>query len=166
MLSKHIENVRQKSENYRMLYAFTASLLFTGVVASFWVFTWFIPDMNGVSNNASVANAVDSAGKIVPVAQDDMSPAGIVKKEAGNVFGSFMNSVRGLKEQAFTGGQYEVKNNEVNADGASDGIISTTTKSGITVEVDNTETNSGFVNNGLVEVGATSSSPGSESLGR
>jgi hypothetical protein len=154
MLSKHIENVRQKSENYRMLYAFTASLLFTGVVASFWVFTWFIPDVNGVSNSASVASAVDSTGRI----GEDMSPTGIVKKEAGNVFGSFMNSINGLKDQAFTGGEYEVKNNDTV--GISSDIISTTTKSGITVEVDRAE-----INGGLVDVGATSSSPGVDSLG-
>ena len=121
MLSKHLENVRQKSENYRMVYAFTVSLLFTGVIAGLWGFSFFIPNFNSGSNSASVATAIDG----------DLSPTGVVKQEAGNIIDSFWNTVKGIKNNAYTGGQYEVKPVE------SGNTFSTTTSSGITVEVDN-----------------------------
>lgn len=125
MLSKHFEKVRQKSENYRMVYAFTVSLLFTGVIAGLWGFSFFIPNFN--SNSASVATAFDSG----------LSPASVVKQEAGNIIDSFWNTVKGIKNNSFTGGQYEVKPS-VSAE--SENTFSTTTSSGITVEVDNANT--------------------------
>jgi hypothetical protein len=124
MLSKHFEKVRQKSENYRMVCAFTVSLLFTGVIAGLWGFSFFIPNFNSGLNSASIATAIDG----------DLSPTGVVKQEAGNIIDSFWNTVKGVKNNPYTGGQYEVKPTE------SGGTFSTTTSSGITVEVDNTDT--------------------------
>jgi hypothetical protein len=121
MLSKHLENVRQKSENYRMVYAFTVSLLFTGVIAGLWGFSFFIPNFNTENNSASVATAIDG----------ELSPTGVVKQEALNIVDSFWNTVKGIKNNPYAGGQYEVKPTE------SGNTFSTTTSSGITVEVDN-----------------------------
>jgi hypothetical protein len=120
MLIKHIDKVRQKSEDFRMVYAFMVSLLFTGVVTSFWVFSAVIPDFSGVSNSASVSNAIDGS--------KDLSPTGVVKQEAGNVFDSFWDTVKGIKNDSFQGGQFEVK-------------PTNSTSSGITVEADNTNEN-------------------------
>ncbi|MEI6042610.1 MAG: hypothetical protein WCQ00_03545 [bacterium] len=145
MLSKHIENVKQKSENYRTVYAFTASVLFTGVVASFWVFSFFIPNMGGVANSASVSGAIDGSKEI--------SPTGIVKQEIGGIF----DSIKNLTTDNFLGGRYKVQfdngtlgmsQNSTIESSSTDAslespiitppstIISTTTESGFTVEVD------------------------------
>ncbi len=149
MLTKHFDNVRQKSENFRVLYAITASILFTAVVGGVWVFSWFIPNLSSADNSASVANAVDGS---------NLSPTGIVKQEAGNVFDSFFDSIKGFTQKKFMGGQYEVKYDNgtlglsqnagvqagVETTDASNGAgssadnttYSTTTSSGVTVEAD------------------------------
>jgi hypothetical protein len=149
MLTKHFDNVRQKSENFRVLYAITASILFTGVVGGVWIFSWFIPNLNTVDSSASVATAIDGGS---------LSPTGIVKQEAGNVFDSFFDSIKGLTQKKFMGGQYEVKydngtlglsqnagvqtgvgatdDSGVLGSSVSDAVYSTTTSSGVTVEAD------------------------------
>jgi len=101
MLLKHIENVRQKSENYRTLYAVGTSVVFTGIIASLWVFSFFIPTVNSasVSNSASATDAVDSA---------NISPTGIVKQETGNIFGSIFDSIKEVGNKPFLGNQYKV----------------------------------------------------------
>lgn len=139
MLSKHFDNVRQKSENYRMVYAFTASILFTGVVGGLWVSSWFIPNLN---NSASVITSIDGP--------KDLSPTGVVKQEAGNIFSSFFDSMKGLTEKKFMGGQYEVKYDNGNLGlSQNDGVTpsesienySTTTSSGFSVEADKVDEN-------------------------
>jgi hypothetical protein len=154
MLSKHFDNVRQKSENYRVLYAFTASILFTGVIGGLWVFSWFIPNLNTVDNSASVATAVDG----------DLSPAGVVKQEAGNIFGSFFDSIKGLTQKKFMGGQYEVKYDngtlglsQNTGAGSADGTVySTTTSSGVTIEAEAVDNNLDSLSNPITpeEAGA------------
>ena len=160
MLSKHFEKVRQRSEDYRMIYAFSVSLLFTGVVASFWVFTWFVPDFSGVANSASVLGAFDKAGtQNVQAESNTISPTSLVKQEAGNMFGSFFDSIKKMTGNAPEADTADTAKNlasdkvltpdsgvdtagtagTVNADSAmntSENVFSTSTQSGIIIEVD------------------------------
>jgi hypothetical protein len=160
MLTKHFDNVRQRSENFRVMYAFTASILFTGVIGSLWVFSWFIPNLNTVNNSASVATAIDVGG--------DLSPTGVVKQEAGNIFSTFFDSMKGLTQKKFMGGQYEVKydngtlglsqnvsveNQGVAGANVDEGVYSTTTSSGVTIEADITDSNLDSLNNPITPNG-------------
>ena len=141
MLSKHFENVRQKSDNYKSIYAVVFSVAFTSIIAGLWVFSFFIPSVSGSS--ASVLSAVDGSS--------DITPTKIVKQEAGGAFDSFYNTIKGLSMDNFMGGKYKVKyengtlglnqNNSANVSNSvsdsesnSDATFSTTTKDGITVE--------------------------------
>lgn len=151
MLLKHLENIQGKSENYRMAYALTVSIFFTGIIAGLWGFSFFIPNINGVSNSASAGVAVDTSG---------LSPIGIVRQEIGSVFGSLVDSIKGVASKPFLGDKYKVKfddgtlslseNNStstLSADGLSSApltenaktVISTTTSSGFTVEAEGTD---------------------------
>jgi len=149
MLSKHFDNVRQKSESYRVLYAFTASILFTGVVGGLWVFSWFIPNLNTVDNSATVATAVDG----------DLSPTGVVKQEAGNIFSSFFDSMKGLTQKKFMGGQYEVKydngtlglSQNTGVGSADNTVYSTTTSSGVTIEAEAVDSNLDSLSNPITQ---------------
>ncbi len=137
MLSKHFEKIRQKSENYRMVYAFTVSLVFTGIISGLWVFSMFIPNFNSdsnIANSANVSGAVD--GKGVGESQNYLSPTGVVKQEGGNIVDSFWNAIKGIKSNPYMGGQFEVRSDGTSGSENSN-KLSTTTASGITVEVGN-----------------------------
>ncbi|MEI6553516.1 MAG: hypothetical protein WCO09_03015 [bacterium] len=142
MLSKHIENVRGRSEDYKKFYSLGASLLFTGVITFFWMFTWFIPslstsDVAASDNSASVLNAVDGASNN---GSSDLSPVGVVKQEAGNAISTFVDSSKDTTD----GTQDYNTSGDTSGDTSvltPEGVITRTTKSGITVEAENPSSN-------------------------
>ena len=132
MLLKHLEKVREKSENYRMLYAVTVSFLFTLLIGGLWAMSFAVP---GISNSASASDAVDN-----------VSPMEVVVQQVGNVF----DSIKGLTSRSFMGDKYKVKFEDGTLslsqnDSVTNNVVSTTTSSGITVEADIVDTS---LNNG------------------
>ena len=129
MLLKHLENVRQKSDNYKTFYAFSVSLLFTGVVAGLWAFSFFIPEVSGASNSASVAGAIDNS--------KDISPAAVVGQQSRGVFNTLSESISSLFDGSLLAGANVkfVKGGAVLGDGSEENSLNASDTSSSTSEL-------------------------------